>query len=502
MIVPSEIPARVFARFSERYRFVPPPGFPPGPSETPLEQLRAFAAGPNDFYRDAARRFGPVFTVRLLGQEPWVIVGEPSLVRQIFRASSDEFLGDADGIKYLLGAEAILFKDGEEHRRERRALTPPFKHHRMMLYAPTMARHADEALDGVTRGQRLVARDFVAHFTLRTIVECVFGVSDDAMRERLVGIFAEHMHDSQHAFMMATAIAVGGDRFRGWLLEGTRIAREAGLSTGKLPRAPFLRYFAVRAAVADMLAAELGKLRANPDPARDDVLSMLARTTYDDGRPMSDASVLDELFALLIGGHETSAITLSWVLYYLALHPDAQARARDEVRTVFPTGEVDPKEVDRLAYVTAVIDEAMRMAPVAASVPRRLAEGVKLEGYDLPAGTRTFPSPAVLHYREDLWPEPHEFRPTRFLGQRPSPFEYLPFGGGSRACLGRPFAMMQMRIVLARLLDRLEYRLADDAAPKQAALGILTGPSDGVPIVVESVSPRRHGSRTTGAHAA
>lgn len=475
---------------------------PPGSPESSLRQLKRLVDNPFPLFHEAYREYGPIFTMRVLGQHPWVMIGDPDAVRTIFRSSADELHADADAIKYLLGPHTVLFRDGESHRRERRILTPPFKHERMVVYAERMLRASDDAIDALHDGQSLVTFDLVQQISLRVIVECVFGVSAPERRDRLAALFARHLTAMQTGPMAFASMALGGERLRKILGFGTNLRKGRAKVVGALPShaSSLVRFFDTKAEMDAMLRDELARCRAEPSD-RDDVLAMLARATYEDGQTMSDDGLLDELFALLIGGHETSAITLSWALHFLLSHPEAMARARAEIREVFGDAPVEAKAAERMRFIPAIIDETMRLRPVATSVPRKLAVPMKLGEFELPVGTRVFPSPAVLHFREDLWPDATAFKPERFLEERPSPFQYLPFGGGSRACLGRPFAQVEMRLILAELLQRVDFRLAEHADTKAVLRGMLTGPSDGVPVVVTRVRPKL-GTRETVATAA
>lgn len=470
--------------------------------EPPFRQLVRMVKEPYDFYLDCYKKFGPVSAVHIFGQPRWVLVGDPEAVRTIFKASADEFHGDSEGIKYLVGPKTVLFLNGEQHRRERRVLNAPFKHERMAVYAERMIASANDVIDGLRPGQELVGMELMQKITLRVIIECIFGVSDPKQRERLQRLLSEHMHAMQNGALMASGLAIGGDRLRAILEAGTRFFATPFRDDDPPPaRNPLRRFFETRSEIRDILRRELRKAKSGERGERDDVLALLASAHYDDGIEMSDDSRMDELFALLIGGHETTAITLAWTLHYLARDPEMAKKLRTELDEIFGDGPIDAVGIERAKYLQAVIDETLRIRPVAAAVPRRTMEDVELCGYRIPAGTYTLPCPAILHFREDLWPEPETFRPERFLDKRPSPFHFLPFGGGSRACLGRPFATMEMRLVLAEMVRRVDLSPGKGAATVPAQLGILAGPSDGVPVRIDAVRPRAagrpRGTRTT-----
>ncbi len=472
-------------------RSVSKDGLPPGPSESPLRQLLHLVIDPFGFFADCERRFGPIFTMRILGQDPWVMIGDPEAVRAAFRMSSDELHSAADGIKFLVGQHSIIFLDGETHRRERRILTPPFKHERMAVYAERMLARANDAIDRLVPGQIVEAHALATDITLSVIVECIFGVANPTSRDRLAALFRRHLSWMQTAPVGLVSMALGGDRSRALIARGTARYADEARTEGPLPshRSPLARFFATKAEVDAMLKLELDRCRRDPGD-RDDVLALLARATYDGEAKMVDEALLDELFLLMVAGHDTSSITLTWALWFLLTHPEALARTKAEIDEVFGDGPITARAADRLRYVPAVVEETLRLRPIATSVTRKLVEPMTLGGFPMPAGARVFPAAAILHFRPDLWAEPQAFRPERFLDQKPSPFHYLPFGGGTRSCLGRPFAMLELRLVLSQILRRVDLSVPETTKPRPQLRGVFVGPSNGVPLRVERVRPR------------
>lgn len=463
---------------------------PAGPRANRLRQLQMLTEDPHAFVRNFHAEFGPMFTVQVMA-EPWVVLGDAELVREVFRGTSDDFHSDADGIKFLLGPEALLFMNGDAHRAERKMLQPAFKKNRVDEYAAGMWRNAKDAVSRLEPGSEILAQHFFADITLQTIIECVFGVTDAERGARLHELFGFTMRTMQRPAIGALSMTVGGARVRAAIKAGTQLSRARYGTPRRRARTPLGQLFDARRELLDILGIELQAARKTAPGERVDVLAELVHSRYDDGRAMSDEAILDELNMLLIGGHDTSAITMSWALFYLSQHPEMTQRARDEIEATFGDGPVDPAQAHKLTYLQAVIDEVSRLRPVANIVSRRLTRDMTLGGYDLPAGTVVLPSPTIMHYRDDIWPDPERFDPERFMGTRHSPFHFFPFGGGSRACLGRPFAATQMRIVLAEVLRRVDVTLAASCATKNAMNGVLIGPSDAVPIRVLSVDGAR-----------
>ena len=475
------------------FSFVTNYRLPPGPKDHPAKQLARFSKDSAAFYLENAALYGPVFTVHVLGQSPWIVVGDPALAREIFATPIDDFVNAAEGVQFLIGPKSMLFLDGDAHKRERRVMLPHFHHGKMQRYASRMLESADAAIDDLVPGREVRANDAMVKVTLRTIVECVFGVTDLARRKRLEHLLAADLEQTQQAIWFVLSMTMGGTRTRAFINQLTAMgSARYHADDPALPKNKLRRFMDVKAEIGVILADEIAKARRESGSAREDMLALLEASRFPDGTGMDDAHLVDELMTLLIGGHETTSITMAWALYFLAQNPAVHQRALEEIESVFGDGPVTADRLEDLKYLGAIIDETMRIRPLAATVPRRFRDAKQLGEWSLPPLSNAFPSPLVMHMRADLWPEPFAFKPERFF-EKVEPFTYLPFGGGARTCAGRTFANTQMRLVLAQWLRRVDFRLAPGADPKMFLHGILLGPSDGVPIVIENVRGRGQG---------
>jgi cytochrome P450 len=234
---------------------------------------------------------------------------------------------------------------------------------------------------------------------------------------------------------------------------------------------PWGRFVAHRAALDRILYRLIRKRRARSDGERDDVLAMLVDARYEDGRPMSDEDLRDQLVTLVGAGHETSTSALAWVFQCLAHQPEAQARAVAELGAA-------PSEDAALPWMDAIIKETMRLHSVFPSVGRVLQRAQTIGGWDLPRGTLAYVSIDLTHRNPALWPAPDRFDPGRFLDARPSPFAYLPFGGGSRRCIGMSYALYEMRLIVAEALRRFRIVAAGPPEPL-ATRGFTRAPAKG-----------------------
>jgi cytochrome P450 len=397
-----------------------------------------------------AARYGDTFTLRLVGERPWVMVSHPDAVKEVFSAPP-ELLHGGEGNRILLpvvGANSVLLLDEDAHREQRRLLIPPFRGNNLVSYADTMTAVAKAEIARWPRGQPVRLQPRMQALTLEIILRALFGLSEgtrlDQLRAELVRMLTT---PTTGAVLMLAAL---GPRRIGAAL------------TRKLHRG------------ADrLLYAEIGeRRRADHLDDRGDVLSILLQARHEDGRPLSDVEIRDELVTLLIAGYETTATALAWAVERLVRHPDDQARLTEEIRA----GEHQ--------FCDAVVKETLRLRPVLSLVTRRLKAPMEVAGVRLPAGVSVVPSIYLMHRRPDIYPDPQRFRPERFLEQRAGTYTWIPFGGGVRRCLGAAFAEYEMRIVLATLFDSCTVRPTHERPEPPQRRGITHVPGRGATVVL------------------
>jgi cytochrome P450 len=425
---------------------------PPGPSAPgPLQTLR-WLARPAAMLDDCARRYGDMFAIRIAHEGTWVFVTHPDAVKQVF--TGDPRLlhaGEANVVLLpLLGNQSVLLLDEQEHMAERKLMLPSFHGERMRRYEEVMRDVAARAIEAWPAEARLSTWPTMQAVTLEVIMRTVFGVQDDERLEKL-------------GAALRNTLAWGSDP--------SRMALMAVLGPHRISR---LRTFRrVREPADELLYDEIARGRADPRlEERDDVLSLLLQARHEDGRPMSDKELRDELMTLLVAGHETTATALAWALEALARHPRVLARLREEV----DRGED--------AYIDAVVKETLRLRPVVALVLRRLTAPMEIGGRMLPAGVSVAPCIYLLHRRPDVYPEPRTFRPERFLDQAPGTYTWIPFGGGVRRCLGASFAQFEMRVVLREVVAQLELEPGSVRQERRVRRAIFFSPSRGGDVVV------------------
>ncbi|HEY9846759.1 MAG TPA: cytochrome P450, partial [Candidatus Caenarcaniphilales bacterium] len=249
------------------------------------------------------------------------------------------------------------------------------------------------------------------------------------------------------------------------------------------PLSPWGRFLRLKQQIDQLLIAEIQSRRKQADPNRDDILSLLLAARDEAGEAMTDEELRDELLTLLFAGHETTASALAWALYWIDHLPEVQSKLLQELNTLPP--DSDPSATARLPYLTAVCQETLRIYPIAINTfPRVTKSSIEIMGYQFEPGTILLPSIYLTHQREDIYPQPKQFKPERFLEKQFSAYEYLPFGGGNRRCIGLAFAQFEMKLVLATILSRYELKLASNRPVKPTRRGLTVAPPGNMRMVV------------------
>ncbi|MCA9637653.1 MAG: cytochrome P450, partial [Myxococcales bacterium] len=430
---------------------------PPGPRGRLIPVARMLAR-PNQMFRRWRDRYGEPFMVTSPNGQV-VEVWEPATVRRVFTADHDDFaVFSPDSIAILIGHRSLLTIAGPTHRRERKLLGPPFHGARMRAYGEAMIELTRARIAELDAGSSFVAMDLTQGISLDVILRTVFGVDDARELDVYRTVVIEAIESAAPVLFFFPALR-----------------REFG-GVG-----PYARLVARQRRFVDLLKGQIERVRPQASE-RADILSMMLEARYEDGEPMSDESLVDELRTLLLAGHETTAITLAWALYLVHRHPAVYHRLREELDGLgeSPT----PEAIAHLPYLDAVVNESLRLHPVVQEVMRTLTKPFELGAYTLPPGVTIAVNIFLAHRRTELFPEPEEFRPERFLDRTFSPFEYMPFGGGPRRCLGAAFALYEMKLVLATLLGDLELDLASEGPVEPVRRNLTMAPRGGVPLRV------------------
>jgi cytochrome P450 len=400
-------------------------------------------------------RFGDPFTMSLNGI-PTVTTADPELIRTILGADPagfDAFGKDLFGP--VMGNESLILLDGEPHRAARKLLAPPFHGARMRAYAQAMQEIAVDEARRWPAGAAVTIQRATQSISLRVILRAVLGIDDPEESRRWEQVVVDVITALKPSLM-----------FFKWLQRDF-----GGLG-------PWARLQRITASVEAMVYEELRRRRAEPG-TREDILSLIMAACYDDGTAMSDRQVFETMMTLIIAGHETTAIALAWALWLIHRQPEVLAQLRDELRQA---GD-DAEAWTRLPYLEAVCQETLRLHPVATSVVRVLSRPLRLGDWELPVGVAVSPSIIGLHRRPELYPQPEAFLPERFVERSFAPWEFLPFGGGHRRCIGAAFALFEMKIVLAGILRQRQLRLVDERPIPIAQRNTVVGPGRPIALV-------------------
>ncbi|MGL4744498.1 MAG: cytochrome P450 [Dermatophilaceae bacterium] len=436
---------------------------PPGPRLPRLVQSAGMLRYRHRFVPWLQRRYGEVFTVRVLPSPRTIVVFTRSdAVRDVFAGDPEMFrAGEANSVLGpVMGPRSLLLVDGAEHKRARRLLMPAFAGRAMRGYESMITDAAKAELSSWQPGVTLRSLDRMNALTLEVILRVVFGVTDERQLTRLRPL-VRGIVDVRPLVLVGPAIP-GLRRLGIWRKAGATIA-ELDLVINDLIRE--------RRAVADL--AE-----------RNDVLSQLIRVD-DEGDRLSDAELRDQLVTLLLAGHETTATALAWALHEVGRSPEQRRRAREAA----DTGDDD--------WLEAVLKESMRRHPVIAMVARTLKAPATVGGIDLPAGVTVGASILLAHALPENHPDPETFRPEQFLGASPPPTTWLPFGGGVRRCIGAGFSLMEGVAVLREVFSA--YDLLAVGPEEPAVRNVTSVPRHGAQVVV---TPRTHSSRLPSNEAA
>lgn len=429
---------------------------------------------PTGYMDDNVRRYGTSFQIGGDSTPPLVYVGDPALVREVFALSPDQASsGQSNGVlQAMVGENSILLLDGEPHQRQRKLLMPPFHGDRLRTYAQLISEITQQVSQTWQPGQTLVARPPMQALTLGVILQVVFGLREG---ERLV-----KLQQLMGRLLDAFAYPITSS-----FLFFPVLQQDWGAWS------PWGRFVRLREQIRQLLYAEIRDRRRELSQSdgeaaeRSDILTLLLLARDESGTAMSDAELHDELVTLLLAGHETTTSAMVWLLYWIHHQPTVEQHLRAELAHLGP--QPDPMAIAQLPYLTAVCQETLRIYPIAPTAfVRVLHKPMTLAGYDFVAGTALMPATYIIHQSSEVYDQPQQFRPERFLQHQYPPHEYLPFGGGSRRCIGSALAMMELKVGIATLLQQFELMLPFSRSVKPVRRGLTLAPPASLKIKVKS----------------
>ena len=447
---------------------------PDGPKTAPWLQLIQWIADPLGYMETCAQGYGDVFTVRL-GRvfPPLVFVSNPQAIQEIFTADPKRFDSGRSNriLQPLVGENSLFLLDGDRHQQQRRLLMPPFHGERMRAYGDLICAIAEQVSSKWVIDKPFSVRGAMQEITLRVILQAVFGIHEELRYEQLRQLLSD--------FLEMTASPL-----RSSLLFFKSLQKDLGAWS------PWGRFLRRQQQIDRLLYAEIQERRSQNDPERTDILSLMISARDEQGEGMTDVELRDELMTLLVAGHETTATALSWAFYWIHYQPQVRDKLLQELHRL--GDNLDPKDIFRLPYLTAVCQETLRIYPVVLVAPSRILKApFRVMDYQFETDTNLSPCIYLVHHREDLYPEPKQFKPERFLERQYSPYEYFPFGGGSRRCLGEALAILEMKLVLATILSHYQLALADSRPVRPQRRGVTLAPAGGFKMVMKGQRMRQ-----------
>ena len=431
-----------------------PPG-PPGSWRPTLQLIR----NPRAALESWARQYGDPFLLNALNG-PVVVTGREDLIRTIHGQDPSIYAPFATPtIVPLMGNGSMLILEGEQHRRERRLVMPMFHGDRMKAYGTSMQQCAVEQFEVHRARGKLVTLELMTDISLEVIVRTIFGGSDRALATRLMDASRRVVASSSPLLFFSRKTHVPFFGFSPWD-RWTKAKRELF-----------------------QLLDEVIEKRQQSTVQSDDILSMLCAATYEDGQAITREHIYSELMTFLFAGHETTALSLTWAIYHLHRNTESLTRLRSEIDSL---GDDSTMSLASAPYLKATVQETLRIHPILTETLRKLKAPMQLGEYMLPTGMAVAPATVLAHHNAATYAEPEVFRPERFIDRSYSAFEYMPFGGGHRRCIGAAFASYEMAIVLGTILKRFQLELIDSKPVVPKRRNVTIGPSTGVPIRVVS----------------
>ena len=428
---------------------------PDGPSTPRAVQGVIGIASPLRAARHLRDRYGDAFMVNMPIFGRALVISDPDEVKQLFTSPPELVDNFEMNLGRVLGPGSFFALEGDEHKRQRKLLVPPFHGRRLATYESTIEDEAVREMASWPEGREFATLDSWMHITLNIILRAVFGAE---------GAELEELRELLPRFTKL----------------GSRMV-VLPIPRGKYGRLnPWIRFDRYRAEYDSIVTRLIDKAEADPRlEQREDILAMMLQARYDDGSRMGRSQIADQLLTLLTAGHETTATTLAWTVERLRRHPDVLRRLVEEV------------DAGGAEYRDAVIWEVQRVRPVIDVTGRQVrADSMQLGRWALPKGQMVIASLYLVHDNERLWPNPRRFDPERFVGDRPDNRSWIPFGGGARRCIGAAFAHLEMNVVLRTLLRdfRLEPTHAKDE--RWHSRGVAYAPAKGGRAVVHRRAPR------------
>jgi cytochrome P450 family 110 len=439
----------------------------PSSNAPKLVQLLQGVFDPIPVLDQSRQRYGEIIRSESLGFPPMMMFGSPEGVEAVLSANPNLFeVGSGNkALQPLLGEHSLIQLDGSQHQRQRKLMMPSFHGASVQRYGKVMAEVTENVMAQWRPGQTFAIHSSMQQITLQVILKTVFGLTEGERFEQLQLLLCEFT-DSFNSPWQSLSLFL------------RPLQKDLGAWS------PWGKFLRCRQKINQLLLDEIRDRRQHPP--QNDVLSLLlAARDEEDGSALTDLELRDELMTLLFAGHETTASVLAWAIYWIHSQPEVKQKVMAELATLGP--DPDPMEMAKLPYLTAVCNESLRIYPVVLfTFGRILKQPMDLMGYHIEAGVMLAPCIYLLHHNPELYPDSKTFRPERFLERQFSPYEFIPFGGGNRRCLGYTFALFEIKVVLATMLRAASLELVSDRPILPVRRGVTFMPAGGVPVQIRT----------------
>lgn len=448
---------------------------PDGSRTHPLLQTFQWLTNPLEYMENSAQRYGDIFTVRLGPTfKPQVFISNPEYIEQIFTSDPKQLdSGESAGFSSaFFGRQSILALEGEPHRRQRKLLTPPFHGERMLAYGDIIRDITKQVASQWPIGEPFSVLPSMQAISFQIISKAVFSLEEGERYEKLKELFIAILNPKRPLLRVL-------------MLLFPSLRQALG------PWSLWKKFMHQIEEIDKLIYIEIQERKEQANElSQNDILSLMRSAGDEQGQGMTDIELRDQVITLLVAGYEAPTTALYWAFYWIHHLPEVREKLLQELDSL---GEnPDPNTILRLPYLNAVCCETLRLYPPAILAFTRVVKSpLKIGDYQFEPGTLLLPCVYLTHHRQDLYPNPKQFKPERFLERQFAPYEYFPFGGGNRRCIGMAFYLLEMKMALVTVLSSLDMKLADNKSVQPVIRGLLLGPEVGPGDVRMVVTRRR-----------
>lgn len=443
---------------------------PNGPRTSKFLQLLNFGKDSIKMLSECHKTYGTRFTLNLQWQPPYVIISDPKDLKIVFMEHSETLdAGAANGtiLKPILGSNSLIILNGGQHLFHRKLMLPPFHGERMKLYGKTMQDITMARISDWQIGDKLSIYNEALTITFDIILDKVFGIEHNNKNYLKI-------KDPLEKLMLAIGSAFG-------LI--TLLFKNLQINLGKLT--PWAEIQRLKIEVDNLLLEEIESRMASDILSKTDILSLLIQAKDENGDGLSKEEIKDEMLTLLITGHQTTASTIAWSMYYILSDQSVLTKMKDEINSNISNMKEMHLNIQKLPYMDMVVNESLRIKPVIPFFGRLTTTDFQLNDITIPKGVMIYPAVYLVHHDEQYWPNPEKFIPERFTDStKMEPYTFVPFGGGIRRCIGASFAVYEIKIILATMLMTTEMKLDEGYQPKCMRGSAIIVPSGGVPVTI------------------